>query len=38
MVFQPASLQSNLHKQLRAAADKHHVKTQRVGFPGAELG
>ncbi|EFN59422.1 hypothetical protein CHLNCDRAFT_137949 [Chlorella variabilis] len=30
MVFQPASLQSNLHKQLRAAADKLHVKTQRV--------
>ena len=30
LAFQPASLDSNLHKQLRAAADKLHVKTQRV--------
>lgn len=30
LVFQSASLQSNLHKQLRAAADKLHVKQQKV--------
>lgn len=30
LVFQPASLQSNLHRQMRAATDKLHVKTQKV--------
>ncbi|KAL4426799.1 hypothetical protein ABPG77_006585 [Micractinium sp. CCAP 211/92] len=30
LVFQPASLSSNLHKQMRAAAEKLHVKTQKV--------
>lgn len=30
MVFQPASLQSNLHKQMRAAAEKLHVRKQKV--------
>lgn len=30
LVFQPASLGSNLHKQMRAAAEKLHVKTQKV--------
>ncbi|KAL4430964.1 hypothetical protein ABPG75_006220 [Micractinium tetrahymenae] len=30
LVFQPASLGSNLHKQMRAAAEKLHVRTQKV--------
>lgn len=45
LVFQPASLSSNLHKQMRAASEKLHVRTQRVrpaggwpAGPGVGLG
>lgn len=30
LVFQPASLQSNLHRQMRAATEKLHVKSQKA--------